>query len=179
MEPLHPKIKVLFTVIGVIALCALSFSAGAFLGPRRVEYKERVEFKQLAVEDITKGFTFAKTVNKTIYRNVVTTITDAGTTIVDTSKEQEGIQENGAGNEKKSATVNTDVVKDTSKVVINQPKWRVGGSIGASAVKPWLPITGPMVIGVEGDYRVVGGVFVGLRLNTVGTASLAVSGELP
>jgi hypothetical protein len=49
--------------------------------------------------------------------------------------------------------------------------------VGASLPKPWLQLYGPLVIGAEVDYRLVGGLSVGVWINTFGAAGAALKLE--
>lgn len=160
-------------LIALVSLVALSFSAGAFLKPAKVE--TRVEFRDLTVEDLTRGFTFAKTVEVTRWRNVVTTITDAGTTITDRTIEREGGTVAAAETEQVKRT--EDRRGSSVQTSTARPDWRIGVLVGASMVKPQLEITGPLVVGVQVERRILGGVSLGAWANTVGAAGGVVSLE--
>lgn len=163
-----------------VLLLVLGFSAGRFSAPLQVETRdvERVVYRDLTVEDLTKGMTFAKTVQKTVYRNVVTTITDAGTVIADNSIEHEGAEESSSSTETKRTTEEHAGQRETEKTSVTtlRPDWRVGVQIGA-ALKPALVITGPLVLGASVERRIVGGVSAGLWGNTVGAGGASVSLE--
>jgi hypothetical protein len=162
----------LWIALAGVVLCAASFSAGAFLGPKRVETMEKIVYRDLTMEDLTKGMTFTKTVNKTIYRNVVTEVTDAGTKTTDLTTEVIGSHEDKNSSETTRKLVDKGGESEKLKTVTAQPRWAVGVFVGASTIKPQLVITGPLVVGAEVDYRVVGGVSLGLRGNTAGTFGL-------
>lgn len=157
----------------VVALLAGAFSAGAFLKPAKVE--TRIEFRDLTVEDLTRGFTFAKTVEVTRWRKVTTTPTPAGAVIVDESGSHEGSTVAAA---ETVTDKRTDEHSGSSvQTVTARPDWRVGVLVGASLVKPQLPITGPLVLGVQVERRIIGGVSLGAWVNTVGAAGGVVSLE--
>ena len=63
------------------------------------------------------------------------------------------------------------------KIVTLQPRWRVGVLAGASWNPPLLPIAGPLVLGLEADVRIYGGLSAGLWANTGGAAGVAVALE--
>lgn len=175
-ESADPPVTILkwaLRVLLALVLLALAFSAGRFTAP--VQVSERVEYKTLAVEDITRGFTFAKRVEVIRWRNVVTQITDAGTTITDSSGEHEGALTSGTGAE--TAKRSEAAEGSTVKTVTLRPEWRISGQVGASLVTPALPITGPLVVGVSVERRIIGGVSAGLWGNTVGAGGIVVSGE--
>ncbi len=158
-------------VLGLVALvlCALAFSAGRFSAPEQVRWQTL----DLKTEDITRGFTFARTVTRTVYRNVITTVTDAGTTIADNSIEHEGEASTGTETE----TAKRAELVEREQTVTLRPEWRVSGQVGASLVTPAIPITGSLVVGVSVERRIIGGVSAGLWGNTVGAGGVVVSGE--
>lgn len=160
---------------GVVLLVAAgSFSAGRFTAPVKTE--TRVEWRDITTEDLTRGLTFTKTVNRTVYRNVVTTVTpDAGTVVVDTSVEHEGTDEHRT--DEVTAKRTTEHAGERVETVTLRPDWRVGLQVGASLREPALPITGPLVLGATVERRIVGGVSAGVWANTVGAAGASVSLE--
>lgn len=157
----------------LVAVALVAFSAGRFTAPERVE--TRVEFRELSVEELTRGMNFTRTVTRTIYRDVTTTITDAGTTITDRTVEREGDDTHRA--ETLAGSRSTEAAGETVRTVTVRPDWRVGVLAGASLRDPALPLSGPLVLGVEVDRRIVGGVSAGVWANTVGAAGVAVSVE--
>jgi hypothetical protein len=164
-----PARRIAITVSLVLASFAAGFGAGRATTEPVVEYRTI----DLKTEDITRGFTFARTVNVTRWRNVVTTITDAGTTISDQTIEREGSSTSG---------IETEQVKrveyvEREKIVTLRPDWRVSLTAGASLVTPAVPITGPLVIGASVEHRIVGPFSAGLWLNTVGAGGVVLSGE--
>ena len=160
-----------------VLLLVVGFSAGRFSGPAKVETREveKVVFRDLLVEDITKGFTFAKTVEKTVWRNVETR--PDGTT-VDRSIVHEGSRQDSSATETGRRTEERAGVREIEKTSVTtlRPDWRVGVQVGA-ALKPALVITGPLVIGASVERRIVGGVSAGLWGNTVGAGGASVSVE--
>lgn len=160
-----------------LGLVVAAFSAGRFSAPEQV--RERIEYRSLAVEDITAGFKWGKasTRTRTVKRDVVTTITDAGTTIVDKTieREGEGATENAEATEKIARTESTEKIAE--KITTLRPDWRIGVQIGASLRAPALHITGPLVLGASVERRIVGGVSLGLWANTVGAGGASVSVE--
>lgn len=145
-----------------VGLGVACFAAGRGTAPLQVS--ERVEYRSLAVEDITRGYTFAT--QRVVYRNIVTTITDAGTTITDKSIEREAARTESTENV--SRTESTE--KKSEHVTTLRPAWSIGLQVGASLVKPALPLTGPLVIGASVDFRIAQSPFlIGVWANTVGT----------
>lgn len=156
-----------------LALLVAAFSAGRFTAPVRVETK--TEWRDLSTQELTRGMNFTRVVTRTITKNVVTTITDAGTTITDLSVVREGddthAREDTAA---KRVDSSTGTAMQTATV---RPDWRIGALVGASLKEPALPLTGNLVIGVQVERRIVGGVSVGAWANTVGAAGGVVSVE--
>lgn len=166
-------------VVGVVLVAAaLGFSAGRFLGPEKVE--TRIEYRDLTVDELLKGVTFTKTVNRIVYRDVVTTVVaypDGGTatTTADRSIEHEG--SDTARTEDLASRRSTTSEGSSSRTVTLRPDWRVTGQVGASLVDPKLSIAGPLVIGLGVEKRILGGVSAGVWANSVGAAGVSVSGE--
>ncbi len=151
----------------VLALLAGAFSAGRFSAPLKVETRdvEKIVFRERVVT-VTVA---AKT--KIVYREKVTT--PDGTV---TERESERT-------ETKKDTKRDDAsegAKDTERVSITtlRPSWRVGVLVGASYQQPLLPIAGPLVLGATFDYRLVGGLWVGVwTLPQYGAVGLGISFE--
>lgn len=160
-------------LVALVALCA-GLAAGRFTAPLKTETK--IEFRELAVEDITRGFTFARTVEVTRWRNVTTTITDAGTVVVDRTVEREG--SSTAGTETETSKRTSDSTGSSVVTVTARPSWRISAQVGASLVTPKLPIAGPLVVGASVEARLAQTPFsVGLWGNTVGAGGVVLSGE--
>lgn len=160
----------------VIALffVVLGATVGHFGTP--AEVKTTVEYKSLAVEDITKDFKWGVAIKRRVFRDVTTTITDAGTTIVDKTVEHEDTEGHSEGTEKKSSSLLTESKTETTTT--QKANWRVGLQVGASLVKPALPITGPLVLGASVEGRIAKTpVSVGVWANTVGAGGASVSIE--
>lgn len=167
--------RYLITLLVALLCCVGSFFAGRFTGPAQVE--TRIEWRDLLVEDLTRGLATKKQEQRTTRRNVVTTITpDAGTVIVDTSVEVIGSTETRDETSSEKRTVDHGV--ERVEVVTNRPDWRVSLQVGASLRPPALPITGPLVLGAAVEARVAKTpVWIGAWGNTVGAAGGQVSLE--
>ncbi|MHB1065627.1 MAG: hypothetical protein ACYC1Z_14260 [Georgenia sp.] len=165
-------------VLALVLMGVGAFSAGRFSAPRQVETREveKLVFRDLTVEDLTKGMTFTKTVTKTVWRNVET---KPDGTVVDRSIEREGGTEASTTTEARRTTEEHTGERETEKTSTTtlQPSWRVGLQVGASLRPPALPITGPLVIGASVERRIVGGVSAGLWANTVGAGGASLSVE--
>ncbi len=176
-----------------VALLVAAFSAGRFSAPLQVKTVEveRWQTLDLTTTDLTRGFTFAQTVERTVFRDVVTVVTKAvpatpttpevpeKTTITDKTIEHEGTAtaQTATEVEHKVETVTVEREKIVEKTVTLRPDWRVGVLAGASLRGPLLPIAGPLVIGVSAERRILGGVSAGIWVNTVGAAGASVSVE--
>jgi len=140
--------------LAAVLLLVVGFSAGRFSAPLQVETREveRVVFKDLLVEDITKGFTFARTIEKTVWRNVETR--PDGTT-VDRSIERHGGTTAATVTETTKRTEEHAGQREVEKVTITtlRPSWSIGLLVGATWKEPALPIAGPLVLGATVDLR--------------------------
>lgn len=168
-----------FFLLAALLAVAGAFVGGRFSAPEDVQTVEvdRWRTLDLKTEDITRGMTFAKQVEVTRWRNVKTTITttpDAGTvtTITDNTIEREGSSEQAALTEqiKRVEFVEVEREKIVEKTVTLRPRFRVSLLAGASIVPPWISISGPLVLGVGFDVRIIGGFSVGAWLMTFGAA---------
>ena len=163
---------------GVIALAvvvssAAGFSAGRFSAPLKVETKEveRVVYQDRVVEKvITKK---VKAEDRVVY--IDRTITDAGVRelITETTKTLEG--ERTKDESTRDLMHESDKQREVKTVL--RPDWRASVLVGASMREPALVITGPLVIGVQVERRIVGGVSLGVWANTVGAAGASGSIE--
>lgn len=154
----------------MLALVVVGFAAGHFS-----QVAEVVEVHDLKVVWREKATTTAKAATaktKIVYvdrvvtpdgaiheksetREVETAKTDA-TSVIDRSGEKE---------------------EKISKTTTTQPDWRISVQVGASLKAPLLPISGPLVLGVSGERRIIGPFSAGVWLNTVGAGGVVVSGE--
>ena len=160
--------------LGLVAFGA--FSAGRFSAPAKVQEVERWKTLDLTTEDVTRGMTFARTTERTVWRNVVTTTTDAGTVVVDRTVEHEGTHEDTASTETSARTEKHDAELAREKTTTLQADWRIGLQVGA-AIKPALVITGPLVIGASVERRIIGGFSAGVWANTAGAGGASLSAE--
>lgn len=152
-------------IAAAVILAALvgSFSAGRFSAPLKVETRdvERVVFKDRIVEKIVTVEVKAKAETKIVWRDRV--ITKEGV-VTEHEIEKTDTKEDT----KKTADVDRVVTRDAErvvtveKIVTLRPSWRVGVLAGASFQTPLLPIAGPLVLGVEAQYRIAGGLWAGL-----------------
>ena len=156
-----------------LALLVAAFSAGRFTAPVKVE--TRVEWKDLSTQELTRGMNFTRTLTRVVKRDVVTTITDAGTTITDRTIEHEG-DASAATEDVTAKRVDSSQGSQVQTTTV-RPDWRVGALVGASLKEPALPLSGNLVLGVQVERRIIGGVSVGAWANTVGAAGGVVSVE--
>lgn len=165
--------RVLIWSAVVVVVGVASFSVGRFTAPVKVE--TRVEFKELSTEELTRGMNFTRVVTRTVKRDVTTTITDAGTVIVDKTIEHEGDDVKKA--ETTDAKKTTAVASSSTQTTTVKPDWRVAAQVGMSLVEPAAPISGKLVIGAQVERRIAGGLSAGLWANTVGAGGAVVSFE--
>lgn len=156
--------------VALVVLLALAFSAGRYTTPEKVREVEKIAWKERAEEKGTSKK--AKVVDRVVYvdrvvtaqgevreKRTTRTLTDARE-LAEVSKTTES-----AGSAEKST------------VTTLRPDWRVGVLAGASLREPLVPLAGPLVIGVEVERRIVGGVSAGVWANTSGAAGALVSVE--
>ncbi len=152
-----------------------AFSAGRFSAPLKVETREieRVVFQDRVVEKVVT--VKAKAETKIVYRErVVTkdgTVTERESertdTKTDTAKNADTVAAHDGASERSAVTITT-----------LRPSWRVGVLVGAAYQQPLLPISGPLVVGALAEYRLVGGLWVGLwTLPQFGAVGAGVSFE--
>lgn len=101
---------------------------------------------------------------------------------ITTDKDREASKTASASATAETHATETDHVTAASEqthtqTVTLRPQWRVSLLAGASLPKPALQLYGPLVLGAEVDYRIVGGLSAGVWLNTVGAAGLALTLE--
>lgn len=164
-------------LVGALALAG-AFSAGRFSAPLQVETKT-ITVKGETIHE--KGETIyihdqAKIETRVVYRDRV--ITKDGTITeheVERAEAKTESKVSAASNTERTATLTES--KTEQKTVTLRPSWRVVALVGAQWPKPLLPIAGPLVLGLEVDYRIAGGLSAGLWANTGGAAGLAISFE--
>lgn len=167
-------------ISGVVVALALvgAFTAGRFSAPLQVETRnvERVVFKDRVVEKVVTVQTAAKVETKVVYRDrVVTKDGEVRERIVERTDTKEDTK--ATGTEERVATSEGTAERETKTTTTLRPDWRVGVLVGASLSTPFVPIAGPLVLGLEVDRRIVGGLSAGLWVNTVGAAGLSVAFE--
>jgi hypothetical protein len=167
-------------LVGGAVLLALvaAFVGGRFSAPLQVQTIDtvRVEFRDRVVETIKTVEVKAKAETKIVWRDRV--IAKDGT-VTEHETEKTASREDSVRNDAEKKTEDRAGVTEhtVEKTVTLRPSWRVGLQVGASLRAPFVPIAGPLVLGVSVDYRVVGGLTAGLWLNTFGAAGLGVAFE--
>lgn len=158
--------RALQTAAACVAVAAVAFAAGRFSAPLEVEEREsvRVVYRDRVVT--VKG----KTETRVVYRDRV--ITPDGTT-----REQELERTATREDLERTATREGERERVVEKVVTVRPDWRVGVLAGASVRDPLVTLSGPLVLGVQVDRRIAGGVSAGVWVNTVGAGGLSLSLE--
>lgn len=153
-------------VLALVIIAGLAFSAGRFSAPLQVETRdvERVVYRDRVVTVKAKAET------KVIYRDRTVTpdgaVRDLTTTRTDTREGSASTGDHASETERKAETKTT-----------LRPDWRVGAKAGASLVTPALTLSGPVVVGVEVERRIAGGVSAGVWVNSVGAAGVGISME--
>lgn len=173
-----PPARIVAAVGVSLALLAGAFSAGRFTAPVVTETRdvERVVYKDRVVEKIVTVQAAAKAITRVVYRDRVTT---PDGTVTEHEKETTGEHETTDTTTKTNTVADHtgETVAEHTKIVTLRPQWRVSLLAGASLRDPLLPIAGPLVLGAEVDYRIAGGLSVGLWVNTVGAAGLSLALE--
>jgi hypothetical protein len=171
------KRRGLVALLVVLALVG-AFVAGRFSAPLQVQTIDvvKVAFQDREVVREVVKVEKAKAETKIVWRDRI--VTKDGTVTVrevektdtktDTVRTGEGV--------KVSDRVSSSESSHTQTVTL-RPKWRVGLQVGAAWPKPLLPIAGPLVLGLQVDYRIVGGLTAGVWLNTFGAAGVGLSFE--
>lgn len=175
----HPRIAI---GLGWLLSLVIVASAARFSAPLqtvtrdvvKTEYKDRVVEKVVTVHDQAE----AKIETRVIYRDVEKkpdgTVIDHTVTKVgeaETKTEQTTVAD------AKIEAVSAVSEQTHEKTVTLRPSWAVTLQVGASLPKPWLQLYGPLVIGAEVDYRIVGGVSAGVWINTFGAAGVGLKLE--
>jgi hypothetical protein len=162
----------------VLLALAAAFVGGRFSAPLQVKTIDtvRVEYRDRVVETVKTVEVMAKAETKIVYRDRV--ITKDGT-ITEHETERTATREDSVKNDQTEKTEEHAGVTERTveKTVTLRPSWRVGLQVGASLRAPFVPIAGPLVLGLQVDYRLVGGLTAGLWLNTYGAAGVGVSFE--
>lgn len=162
----------------VVLALAAAFSAGRFTAPERVQVREveRVEWRDRIVEKRVEVAAAARVETRVVYRDRV--ITKDGTVT------EHEVERSGAVTETKTETKvdraeehegKREVVREVRVEV--RPDWRAAVLVGASVREPLLPVAGPLVVGVEVDRRIIGGLSAGVWASTVGAAGVSLSLE--
>lgn len=169
--------------LAAVLLLAVGFAAGRYSAPLQVEVREvereKLVFRELATEDIVKGMSFAKSVEKTVWRNVETR--PDGTT-VDRSVVHEGARTDSTSSETARRTEERagESSREKSSVTITtlRPSWSVGVLVGATWKEPALPVAGPLVLGATAEIRLAQTPFLlGVWGTTQGALGASLRGE--
>ncbi len=158
-----------------LALLVGAFSAGRFSAPLKVETRdvERVVFKDRVVEKVVTVEAKAKT--RIVYRERET---KPDGTVTEREHERTDTKTDTTKTDDKDRVVEGKTDHERVTVTTLRPSWRVGVLVGASFQQPLLPISGPLVLGASAEYRLVGGLWVGLwTLPQFGAVGAGVSFE--
>jgi hypothetical protein len=169
-------------MVGGAVLLALvaAFVGGRFSAPVQViEAHVFHAFKVETVRDVVHEVVHeaqAKAETKIVYRDRV--IEKDGTVReheVERTDSKQNDEKTTDGVKVSDRATSTSVLAESSKVTVVRPSWRVALQVGASLRAPFVPIAGPLVLGVQGEFRIVGGLWIGLWVNTVGSAGASVA----
>ena len=150
----------------------------------KVEYVTNTEYRDRVVEKLV--YVKSKAVETVVYRDIVTTVTDAGVVTLDHSIEttREKTDEASVADKdtSKALTASTSLVAEGDRThektveVTYQPDWHLTLLVGGQLSTPFVPIAGPLVLGAAGEHHLLGPIYAGLWLHTGGSAGLSVSG---
>lgn len=165
-------------VAGVLAALAGAFVAGRYTAPVQVQTRdiERVVYRDRVVEKIVATKAEAKTETKVVFRDrVITKEGEIREHEVERTASRDELAVKVADSKTEERQVEK-VIEHTSTVTL-RPDWRVAVLAGASLKPPALPLAGPLVVGLEVDRRLVGGLSAGVWASSSGAAGAAVSFE--
>lgn len=154
-------------------LLVAAFSAGRFSAPVQTEVQEveKIVYQDRVVEKVVVKR--AKAEEKVVF--IDRTITDAG--VHELITERTKTDETEKTKDEVDRTTSAEKQREQKATTTLRPDWRIGALVGASLREPALPLSGNLVLGVQVERRVVGGVSVGAWANTVGAAGGVVSVE--
>jgi len=166
--------KWLWGSLAAVGLLVAAFSAGRFSAPVQTEVKEveKIVYQDRVVEKIVT--VKAKAETKIVYRDRV--ITKDGT-VTEREVERTDTKEDTKANTETVASrdVKTETAKESKTIL--RPDWRVTAQVGAAFNQPLLSLAGPLVIGLQAERRIIGGVSAGIWANTYGAAGASLSVE--
>lgn len=168
-----------YALAGVALLSlAAAFSAGRFTAPVVTETRdvERVVYQDKVVEVVKTVEVKAKAETKTVYVDrVVTKEGEVRERIIERVATKEETERESDARRDAARVVERERVID--KTVTLRADWRVSIQAGAALQDPALRLTGPLVLGVQVDRRILGGMSLGVWGNTYGAAGVALSLE--
>lgn len=164
---------------GLIATAVVLALVGAFVGgrfsaPEQIKYEERDSSGAHTATVMTLVKYVDRTVTRTVVRDVI--VKPDGTRH---EHEEEHTEEKEKSSSELAKTVDRVEYRDREviKTTTLRPDWRVGVLVGVSIREPFLPIAGPLVLGISVDRRIIGGLSAGVWVNTSGAAGLGVAFE--
>jgi hypothetical protein len=164
--------------LALAALVVAAWSAGRFSAPRETltEIAERTVYRDRVVEHRVEVQTAARVETRVVYRDRVTT-PDGTVTEHEVERTAAAEEHHGEVQTARSAVTEATVAHHEVTRVTLQPDWRIGVTAGAALVHPALSLYGPVVVGLEVDRRIVGGVSAGVWASSVGAAGVALAVE--
>ncbi len=163
---------------GVVLALVGAFVGGRFSAPEQIRYEEHETLTTHEATVYTKVLRVevVKHETKVVVRD---RIVSPDGTVREHEEERSSTDERAVTDAHEAETKTVEVFRDRDVVrtVTLRPDWRVGVLAGGSLQKPWLPIAGPLVLGIQVDRRIIGGLSAGVWANTGGAAGLAVAFE--
>lgn len=174
LTPLPTWTKWVALPLLVLACLAAGYSAGHLSAP--VETVTQTEIKvvtrEKVVEKIVDRWHEAKT--RIVYTEK--TSKPDGSIVEKTSTKEDSVAD-ASRDDSKVTDKSTENEQKSSKQVVNRPDWRVGVLAGAALQTPAIQITGPLVLGVQVERRIVGGISLGIWGVSSGAGGLSLSLE--
>lgn len=164
--------------LSLVLVALAGFSAGRFSAPAQVE--ERVEYRtewRTRTVEVVKWKTARAVDTRTTTTPVLLPAPDGGVVLATTTTTETRERVTAAGSSDATTSSAGDSRGEATSKTTTQPQWRVGATVGASFTgeQPALPLAGPLVIGVQVERRIVGGVNAGVWVNSVGAGGVSVS----
>lgn len=153
-------------VVGVAA-----YLGGRYLTPPEVRVETKTEWRDRVVERRVEvaGATVEKI--RVVTRTVWAT-PDAGTITREREVEGSRAQVLAVTDSSRDETKIGSASTTTTPVL---PRWSVGVQFGAAWQRPWLELTGPLVVGLDVRLRLAGPLWVGGWVSTHGAAGLSLA----
>lgn len=161
----------------IVGLSIGRFTAPAVVTEKRVEVEKWRDLDVLRYVE-TKAAETVKVETRVVYRDRIK-YRDGTERVIEIEKADTGEHSKESSSAAAERVVYREVEKrvEVEKRIEVRLNWRVGALVGASLREPVLQLAGPLVLGVQAERRIVGGLSVGLWVNTSGAAGALVSLE--